>query len=267
MRTRRLVTFILLAATALLAHGESAVIQIRSQPAAALVNTIRPLVGPNGSVSAYHDKLIVSGTPAQIANVQSMLKQLDQPPRRLIIEVRQAGNVSSSRRDIGYGVNTENVRLGRVPPGSQGQITYQQAQTRGHDDSLQRVQALDGRPALIRAGQSVPVYSAHQEVVGNSVVQGFNVQYRDTGSGFYAVPRVHGNQVTIEIHQQHSSAAPNGYFNNQEASTVLQGGLGQWLVLGSIGGDDSNNRNELGRHVQTHRSTDRSLELRVLPVD
>ncbi len=267
MQCNRLIPLLLLAVISMAAHGESAVIQIRSQPAAALVDTIRPLVGPNGSVSAYHDKLVVSGTPQQIATVRTTLQQLDRPPRRLIIEVRQSGNLSSSRRDIGYGVNTDNVRLGRVPPGSKAQITYQEAQTRGRDDSLQRVQALDGRPTLIRAGQSVPVYSAHQQVIGNSVVQGFNMQYRDTGSGFYAVPRVHGDHVTVEIFQQHGRAAPGGQFINQEASTVLQGAIGQWLMLGAIGGDDSNDRNEFGRHVQTHRSQDRSLELRVIPVD
>ena len=68
---------------------EVATIRIVSQPAAALLDTVRPLLGRDGSVSAYQDKLIVRGTAAQIEQVQSLINELDRPPRRLLIEVRQ----------------------------------------------------------------------------------------------------------------------------------------------------------------------------------
>lgn len=239
-------------------------IPVMSQPAAALVDTIRPLLGRNGGVSAFRDRLVVRGTPQQVAAVRSLLSEIDRPARRLIIEVRQTGNLSLSTRGFGYGVDTGNVRLGQVRPGSDGRISYRGAQTRGRDDSLQRVQALDGRPALIRAGQSVPVYRGYQDIVGRRIVQGFEMHYRDTSSGFVALPRVHGDQVTVEIYQQHGRPAANGGFDLQQASTVLRGDLGQWLPLGSIGSDDQDQRHELGRHVQTRRAHDRQLELRVI---
>jgi len=244
-----------------------AVIQIRSQPAAALVDSVRPLLGQGGSVSAYHDRLIVNGNPDEIAAVRSLLSEIDRPPRRLIIEVRQAGSLSQSTQNLGYGVRSDAVRLGHVPPGRDAQLFYQDLQTRTRDDSLQRVQALDGRPAQIRTGQSVPIYEAHQQVFGNRIVQGYQVQYRDLNSGFVAVPRVHGDQVTVEIYQQHERAAASGRFESQQAATVLRGGIGQWLTLGSVGDDDTDSRNQPGWHAQTRRSQDRQLELRVLPVD
>ena len=263
-----LATALLLAAFASLAQErEAAVIQIMSRPAAAMIDVVKPLLSEGSGVSAFHDKLIVNAYPQEIATVRQMLAQTDRPARRLIIEVRDAGNATLSSRGFGYGVNTDNVRLGRTPPGSKGQITYYDAQTRGQGDGLQRVQALDGRPALIRSGQSVPIYQVHQGAVGSTVVQGFDVRYRDSLSGFFALPRVHGDQVTIEIYQQSDHPAGNGYFNIQQASTVLRGGLGQWLTLGSIGGNDANQRNQFGRHVQTQRSQDRLLELRVISVD
>ena len=107
-----------------------------------------------------------------------------------------------SSRNFGYGVNTGDVQIGRVRPrgnDADAQLRFQGIQTRGRSDSLQQVQALDGRPALIRAGQSIPVYQAQQYVGPWGVGHGYQMQYRDATQGFYAVPRVHGRQVTVEI--------------------------------------------------------------------
>jgi len=93
------------------------------------------------------------------------------------------------------------------------------------------------------------------------------VQYRDATSGFYALPRVHGDQVTIEIYQHNARLSGSDRFNIQEASSMLRGNLGQWMTLGSVGGETGDRRNQIGLHVQTRRTQDMQLELRVLPVD
>lgn len=270
MRYLITVLFLILAGMSQTVNSEVATIQIISRPAASMVDAVRPMLGRDGSVSAFHDKLIVKGTPDEIAAVRAMLMEIDRPARRLIIEVRQAGQLSLSTRSLGYGVSTGDVQIGRViPPGSDAdaQLRYQSIQTRGRGDSLQRVQALDGRPALIRAGQSVPVYQAQQYVGPWGVSQGYEVQYRDATSGFYALPRVHGNQVTVEIYQQNDRLWGSDRFNIQQASSVLRGNLGQWMTLGSVGGDMGNNRNQIGLNVQTQRAQDTQIELRVVAVD
>lgn len=267
MRYLTLLIFVIAIGQAAAQTSRVETFQVRSQPAAALVGTVRPLLGEGGGVSAYGDRLIVRGSEQEIAAVRALLGEIDRPPRRLIIEVRQRGSLSLSTQGIGYGVDTGHVRLGQAPPEGGGRIVYRGAETRGRDDSLQRVQALEGRPALIRAGQAVPVYQAHQQVFGNAIVQGYQVQFRNTGSGFVALPRVHGEQVTVEIYQRHERPAQGGRFDTQQASTVLRGALGQWLTLGAVGDTDSDQQDGLGRHVQTRRATDRQLQLRVIPID
>ena len=247
MRYLIAISLLILCGITFAANSQVVTIQIKSRPAASMVDAVRPILGQDGSVSAFHDKLIVKGTPEQITAVRAMLRQIDRPARRLIIEVRQAGQLSQSSRDFGYGVSTGDVRIGRVPPGSDAQVRYQDIRTRGSGDSLQRVQALDGRPALIRAGQSVPVYQAQQYVGPWGVSQGYEVQYRDATSGFYALPRVHGNQVTVEIYQQTERPVDSGRFNIQQASSMLRGNLGQWMTLGSVGGESGDSRNQIGR--------------------
>lgn len=243
------------------------VIEVRSQPAADLLDSIQPLLGQHSSVSAYHDKLIVKGTPDEIAAVRSLLASLDRPPRRLIIEVRQGGGQSVSTQGLGYGVNTGSLQIGRAPPQPGAALSLQDARTRSDGDSLQRVQALDGRPALIRTGQSVPVYQGQPRWYGHRVAPGYRVDYRDVSTGFYALPRVHGNQVTIEVYQQRQRSADRGRFDNQQASSMLRGRLGEWLTLGSIGGEDAASGNRIGLHAQTQRRQDTLIELRVVALD
>jgi hypothetical protein len=266
---RYLIAFSLLAVASLPCAGQDQVevIRITSQPAASLIDAVRPLLGQTGSVSAFHDKLIVQGDADQIAAVRRLIGEIDRPARRLIIEVRQTGTLSQSGRRIDYGVHINNVYLGRVPPGANAQVNVQDFETRGRGDSLQRVQALDGRPALIRTGQSVPVYQAQQYIGRWGVAQGYQMQYRDTSSGFYALPRVHGNQVTVEIYQQNERPAANGRFDLQQASTVLRGEIGRWMTLGSIGGAGNDKQNDIGLYAQTRRAQDMQLELRVIPVN
>ena len=240
---------------------------VKSRPAAAMIDIVRPLLGENGGVSAFHDKLIVRGSPRQIAAVRALLKDIDRPARRLIIEVRNSGSLDAFDRDLSYGARTGDVRLGRAPRREGAHIGYRDLRTRAEHDGTQRVQALDGRPALIRAGQSVPVYTGYQHAYGHRFAQGFDVHYRDTMSGFYALPRVHGDRVTVEIYQQQERAVAGGRFNTQQASTVLSGALGQWLSLGAIGGSHADQQNALGRHIQTRRTDDRHIELRVIALE
>ena len=243
------------------------VVQIKSRPAVSLVDAVRPALGQDGGVSAFHDKLILRGSPQQIANAKAIILELDRPARRLIIEVSQTGQINMDSNRVDYGLSTDNVSVGRVPPGRQAQIGFQQAQTRARGDGLQRVQALDGQPALIMAGQSVPVYQGYQGIVGHRVYQGFEVHYRDAERGFFALPRVHGDQVTVEIFQQADRPTADGYFATQRASTVLRGRLGEWLTLGSIGDSQDDRDQRIGTYATTRQSEDRQLSLRVLPVN
>jgi type II secretory pathway component GspD/PulD (secretin) len=249
------------------AQPQTEVIQITTRPAASLIEAVRPMLGESGRVSAFHDKLILNGSPDQLAAAKALIARLDRPARRLIIEVRQASHLDLETRRFGYGLQSGDVRVGRVPPDADARLAYQQAQTRGRGDATHRIQALDGQPALIMAGQSVPAYQGYQQIIGNTLYQGLNVEYRDAQSGFLALPRVHGDQVTVEIFQQDNRARFNNTFSEQRASTVLRGHIGEWLTLGSVGGTTRDRDGRIGGVASTRRAEDRQLMLRVLPVD
>jgi len=266
MRSLLAITFVTLATFAFAESNRVQVLQIQSRPAVDLVEVVRPLLGEHASVTAYHDKLIVNGSAQEIARVRTLLKDLDRPARRLVIEVRLDGEKSLMRRSLDYGLDSGSVRIGDPPAHAAASLRFEGARTRSHGSGLQRVQALEGRAALIRTGQSIPIHRRGQGY-GYHTGPRYEIGYRELASGFYALPRVHGNQVTVEVYQQSEQPAGDGRFDHQQASSVLRGELGSWLSLGPIDGADTVNDRGIGHQVTTQRLQDRSIELRVIALD
>lgn len=266
MRPLLIITIFSLTTLAFADSNRAEVLQIQSRPALDLVEVVRPLLGENGSVAAYHDKLIVNGSAREIARIRALLNELDRPARRLIIELSLDGERLLSRQGLDYGSDSGNARIGGPPPRSQASLRFEDARTRSRDTGLQRVQALEGRAALIRTGQSIPVHQRRQDY-GYHREPEYEIGYRELTSGFYALPRIHGNQVTVEIYQKSEHTAGDGRFERQQASSVLRGDLGAWLSLGSIGSTEATDNRRIGRQATTERRQDREIELRVIALD
>lgn len=239
---------------------------VRYAPADMLVQAIRPLLDGGATVSAYRDRLIVKGDAEQQARVAALLRELDRPPRRLLIEVRERSTVSQADQGVRYGVARDGIELGS-PPAQGAAVGMTRFETRGDADALQTIRALEGRPAFVRAGTDVPVVQGYRGWQGGQVVQGIQMQYRNTGNGFIAVPYVRGDDVTVEIHRQNDRALANNRFATREAATVVDGKLGQWLAVDSVGSADDDSGDGLGWHYRTRRAHESQVELRVLAVD
>lgn len=239
---------------------------VRYAPAAAMVQALRPLLDGGATVSAYRDRLIVKGDARQQARVADLLRELDRPLRRLLIEVRQRGTLAQAGQGVRYGVDHEGVQLGS-PTGPGAGIGATRFETRGDADSLQRIRALEGRPAFIQAGTDVPLIQGYQGHVRGRPVQGVQMQYRNTGTGFVAVPRVSGDTVSVEIHRRDDRALANSRFATREATTTIEGRLGEWLPVETIGSADDDSQDGPGWHYRTRRSHETHVELRVLAVD
>ncbi|WP_462322168.1 secretin N-terminal domain-containing protein [Halochromatium sp.] len=219
-----------------------AYLPVYSQPAEELLNVLRPFVG-GGTLVAHRDQLIVRGTTSEIAAVSEALERLDQPPRRLMIEVRLAEQ--SAEYD------------GAARRGSARVIG-----TRRQQDLLQRVQTLDGRPARIQTGEWRPVTN----LVGVWARQGaavFSHEMQSIDTGFYALARTHGDEVTVELYQQNEQAQGNGRLRGSSAQTTLRGPLDEWLDIGG----EQRLREPGVRRWSTGDADERYLQLRVRLLD
>jgi hypothetical protein len=237
------------------------VLELHYRHADEVRDLIQPLVPPPGSVGAVQSQLIVRTTPQNLLDVKRILAKIDFAPRRLLITVKREGSQTATARggDISGSVGGRDARVtapGR--PGNQsGNIEVRKGddrigarvlnnQSSGADNIVQSVQVLEGNTVMIQIGQSAPI-------VSRTVVQTpqgpRTVESTDTTTaqrGFRATPRVHGDQVSIEISSSDDRLSPtrSGAIDSQHLQTVISGRLGEWIEMGGI--DQSSEREESG---------------------
>ncbi len=239
-------------------HGLAAgmkleMIKLNYRTAEEIIPILRPMVNEGGSVSGVRDQLIVKTTPANLSEIRQILASIDRAPRRLLITVRQdiEGQVNRSRQDISgeYSTGKVGVSAGRRQGNDRGititaedddgnNVRYRNLSTRSDldDNNTYQVQTLDGEAAFVQSGQQVPIANRNAYVVNGNIVVQDTIDYHDVSSGFYVLPRVNGDIVTLKVSPQLSRVQPNqaAIFDVQNANTTISGKLGQWLQIGGI---------------------------------
>ena len=217
---------------------------------------------------------MVRTTPENLAELKQVLATIDAAPRRLLISVRQDAELDRSRRggqvsgqvDIG---DNATVRMPGRPtqPGATVRADGVRAkvyssESASTDRVSQQVQVIEGGRALIRVGQSVPMRS--REVIdtpgGRRVLDASD--YRDVDTGFYVVPRVAGDRVTLEISTAADTlqSGQRGAVDVQRVQAVVTGRLGEWIELGGLGQQSLQRDSEiLGRSSDARRDDRRVL--------
>jgi type II secretory pathway component GspD/PulD (secretin) len=247
------------AATAFAQSTSLEIIRLKNRTAEQLIPVLKPLLDKSGTLSGMQNQLIVRTTAANLADIKRVLETLDAAPRRLMITVRQDAMVDRDRTQTEVSGRLSTGGASVVVPGGGnvrgGTVEVQRGDDvlRGRIDStraldadrnIQSLQVLEGSSAFIRAGQSVPVQQplVARTIVNGRVVDRVNnaVEYRDITSGFYVLPRLAGDRVTLEINPQRDTLArpeqnlPPGSVNVQQASTTVSGRLGEWIEVGGV---------------------------------
>lgn len=243
------------------------VIPLNHRLSADVIPMIKPLVAPGGTVTGMNDQLIVKTTPTNLQEIKQVLNSVDKTPRRLMITVKQNvdGNLNRNEQGLSGRYSSGDVTIASPDPGAHrgggvvaiedddgNIIGYRVLSTRSssEDKSTFSVQATEGYPAFIQTGHSVPV--ANQQTVitpGGGVVVQDGIQYRDVTSGFYVLPRLSGDIVTLMVAPQLNriNSAQGGVFDIQSVETTASGRLGEWIQLGGI----SQQYDDKGRHNLT----------------
>lgn len=214
---------------------------------------VQPLVEPGGTVTGMNNQLIIKSSPANIAEIKQVLASVDRAPRQLMITVKQNQSLNEQRNAAGvsgrYGKGDITVEtdgslrredlLAEIEDREGNRLKYElQSQSGSNDDhNTYRVQATEGYPAHIQAGASVPFPSRNVYVAPGNVIVQDGYQYEDATSGFYVLPRVQGNTVTLEIAprtMQIQTGHGPPVIRLQDVQTVVSGQLGEWIPLGGI---------------------------------
>lgn len=239
----------LLTNTVMAATMKIETIPMKNRQVEDVIPILKPLVVEGGTVTGINNKLIVKTTPSNLKQIKSVLKQIDQAPRRLMISVTQDvdGTLNTNERGVSGRYRSGDVTLDVPDTSDAGTIIqskdsdgnvirYRHLETRSRleDRNVFKVQTLEGNPAYISTGQSVPIPNQTAFVTGGGVVVQDGVEYRDVDSGFYVLPRLQGDNVTLLISPKLSRVTPNqaAVFDIQNVETTVTGQLGEWISIG-----------------------------------
>lgn len=227
-----------------------------------ILPVIEPLVVEGGTVTASNNQLIIKSTPSNIAEIKRILDSIDTAPRRLMITVRQdinntdnrsrrslSGNYSEGDVTISGGDHSRHDRGGIVIRGKDEEgntIEYRgrDTLTGNSNRNSHSVQTLEGRPAFIRTGREVPVTDRTTYLYGGTIVQQDSTRFYDATSGFYVLPRLNGDRVTLLIAPRMAETGRHGEFDIREVETTVSGLLGEWIRVGGL--DQSGTRSGSG---------------------
>lgn len=233
---RAFLLFSLCAVTGLAPAAELEVITLKYRSAEQVIPVIRPLLAPGGSVSGMQNQLILRTTSANLKEVRKVLASLDTLPRRLMIYVRQDAETANAQSGAELSGS-----VGSSTQSRQG-VTARIYESRGAsgDRITQQLQVVEGNPAYIHVGKSIPVRAQTVTPTLNGPIVSDSVEYRDLTIGFEVVPRVSGERVYLDISpRRETPVGGRGGADVERMVTSASARLGEWFELGGSARDES----------------------------
>ncbi len=263
-----------LCAASALAQTVLEVIALKHRTAEEVIPVLTPLLAREGSLSGLRGQLIIRTTHENLGEILRALTAIDTPMRRLRITVAQDVSREGTRHGGEVALRTDdNLRL-TIPSapratGSGVEVYALDARNTDNLRVMQTVQVMDGSTAYVQAGRSAPV---PQQTITRSVVNGRvvervtdSVDYRSASTGFYVVPRVSGDRVTLDVSAQREALLRHvpGMVDDQRVVTTVAGRLGEWIDVAVMGEQRGSERDGLLGRSSAARTENRSVVLKV----
>ena len=263
---------LLLAAHPLRADYPLEIIEVKGRPVEQIIPIIKPFISSDGSVAGMNNQLIIRTSVENLAEIRRILEQIDRPPRRLMITVRQGRISAPEAQELSADIMALTGRQGRLATGNPDKdkvvrLSGMHAEAGSRDDLSHRVQTLEDRPTFIATGRR-PRLNRSQFYYGGPFVQyGGEIDYLEAVSGFYARVRLSGDRVQIDISpRMERSAAEGAEIDGQQTGTTVSGALGEWIAVGGISGTGFREHTGIGYSGSTRSSLRRDIFLRVDPL-
>jgi type II secretory pathway component GspD/PulD (secretin) len=248
-----LILIALLSHSALAADTVIEVIPLTNRPAFEIVPLLAPLLDNTAQLIDNGSNLLVKTTPDRLAEIKTLVGQLDVRLSNLIITVMQSRQTTAEQLNAAAGIQL-NVSADN-PPRSGGRIIghVYQTQDKNADQNTQTVRTMEGVPAHIQAGNVYPRQ--------NFSLYGYptGTDYIEATTGFSVTPRLAGQQVTLSVAPWSDKLNGQWQIQTQHAQSTLRVNLGEWVELGGVGENSSSNAN--GMLVNTSQTSENQMHI------
>lgn len=262
-------------------HADSmTTIQLQNRPAEEVIPIVEPLLGSNDVITGQGYSIFLRSSPQTLARVRSIIDALDIPARVLQVSVFQgsnrdvstlgiSGNLQIERGDAAVGIGSQ----GGDADDAGGNITFStddasgsvsgiSTQSRLSGGPVHQVRVTEGSEAYIETGQQIPYFFGGSRVRHRGGVGG--VEFKNVTTGFYVLPRIHGENVTLQV-SPFSNSRTNASGRNietQSANTTITGRIGEWLLIGGATEQIRRVDRSTGSRAATESDTSSSIWIR-----
>lgn len=208
---------------------------IYHRPALELVPLIKPFLSQQGKIKHLDASLIIRTDYKNYIQIKQLIRQFDQPPRKIRISLRQ-----SSAQTVSDDMAADS------------RDTIINSESRRRNATVKMLITRENTPAYFNNSFSFPVASQVSSSHSPQLSQQ-TIHYHTIKSGFYVLATLHGDTVTIAITTSKASLHPQagGRYSSQASQTRLTGPLDKWLL---ISGHNNSTTNHSSRHVISTKS-------------
>ena len=260
------------AVPAVLADYPIEVIALQSRTVDEVLPLLQPFVGSDATLTGMGSRLVIKAAPRQVDEIRQLLAELDRPPRQLRITVDKDDDTLRGSRgynasaDIKLGDNSQ-ISInspGKPVDSSRAHVQLRDRSTTTTRTSKQFVQAMEGQPAYISSGLRVPLRTTDGYYGAGGPYYRSTTQLYDVTGGFYVVPRVSGEVVTLEIMQHDDRPGrQRGVIDTQRVNTQVQGRLGDWIDLGGLDQSEASQQDGIGRSINSQQGQLQGIRVKV----
>lgn len=222
------------------AETEFKIITLQHRFASDLIPAVEPMIGPDGTINAIDNQLILRANPERMREIEALVSKLDTARinRKITIKTGNTLQSEQTRVDARGAVKVGKVTVAndrRTRPDS-GRVEVDQHSHDTQQSSQQFINVLDGERAFIRVGQIVPFTQEWVTLTRRYVHIERFTDWREVSTGFAVRPRTVGgaqsNQIELEITPRIASLDGRGLIDFEELTTVVRTTLGIWVDLG-----------------------------------
>lgn len=250
------------------AQPQLKIIALQHRFAEDILPALQAQVGPGSSVNAYGNQLIVNAEPAEIANIEETVRQLDVERRNWRISVNNGDREWRQNRRFDVSGSAGNGKVRVLVPNGQGRITNNGVTVAADERDIQQSQSgsmtlnvMDDSPAFISVGQLIPYTGYWVDLTQRYAQGGQTTNWQEVATGFVVRPRQIGDMVDVEVTPRLAQPGGNGAVDFTSLSTHVRARPGEWLDLGGLLGS----RDEVSRAIlgQGGDQGSRALHLKI----
>jgi hypothetical protein len=243
-------------------------IQLNNRPAEEVIPIIKPMLNGGEVVTGSGYKLFLRASPQSLEQVRDIIDVLDTAAKMLLVSVFQgseqdletrsvSGNLQIDNGNSSVGISNSNSNKNKSAGGISynsgnlsGDINASTTHQRQTSNPVHQLRVSEGTEGFIQTGKQIPYLTGYR-----------STEYKDVTTGFYVLPRVRGDMVTLQISPFKNSLTKTGKgsIETQSARTTITGRIGEWLPIGGVTEQSKRSQSSIGSSSSSKSQSQHSI--------